>query len=192
MGGGAVLHQALRLFGRARAMLDESDYTEKTGRDLLAVTSELGIEAGWAACDHGEHELARRALWRGATAGHQQRRYRTAGPRDDVHGGAGDVLGRSVRRWYGHGLSPRGPAVGRMAGAVARHEPSPRLHAAVALRQAAAYAALGDASAFRAAIGRARRELDRGAHPCDAPWTASRQPRRRGRGRRVHRLPAPG
>ena len=60
MGGGAVLDQALRLFGRARAMLDGSDYTEKAGRELLTVTSELGVEAGSAAYDLTNHELARR------------------------------------------------------------------------------------------------------------------------------------
>jgi hypothetical protein len=73
-----------------------------------------------------------------------------------------------------------------MAETVTRHEPSPRLHTLIALRQASAYAALGDTSAFRAAIGRARRELDRGAHPRDAPWTAFVTPAANG-----HPLPDP-
>jgi hypothetical protein len=56
------------------------------------------------------------------------------------------------------------------AAQVARHEPSPRLHALIALRQAAAYAELGDELAFRSSITTARRELDRGPHPADPSW----------------------
>jgi hypothetical protein len=52
----------------------------------------------------------------------------------------------------------------------ARHEPSPRLHALIAMRKATAHAQLGDEVAFRSAIGLARRELDRGAHPADPAW----------------------
>jgi hypothetical protein len=51
----------------------------------------------------------------------------------------------------------------------ARHEPSPRLHALIALRQAHAHAQLGDELAFRSAITRAYRELERGDHPADLP-----------------------
>jgi DNA-binding XRE family transcriptional regulator len=59
LGGGAVLRQAVRQFTRARAMLDESDYTGEIGRQLLLVTAELGVLAAWEAYDCADHRLAR-------------------------------------------------------------------------------------------------------------------------------------
>src|SRR5262245_61741606 len=58
--GGAVLPEALRYFERARRMLDESDYTEAVGRELLIVTADLGIESAWFAHDADNQPLARR------------------------------------------------------------------------------------------------------------------------------------
>ena len=37
-----MLEQALRQFSRARAMLDETDYTETIGRQLLVGHREMG------------------------------------------------------------------------------------------------------------------------------------------------------
>jgi hypothetical protein len=79
----------------------------------------------------------------------------------------------SYRACYngGRGLARQAlQIVGRAADA-ARHEPSPALHAFVSLRQAVAHAQLGDEVAFRWAITAARRELDRGPHETDPPWT---------------------
>ncbi|WP_285584462.1 hypothetical protein [Actinoallomurus iriomotensis] len=59
-GGGAALEEALRHFARARAMLDESDYTTSIGRQLLVVTAELGEAAGWAAYDRNDQKLGLR------------------------------------------------------------------------------------------------------------------------------------
>src|SRR5262249_51610845 len=52
----------------------------------------------------------------------------------------------------------------------ARYEPSPALHALIALRQSLAHAQLGDNAAFRSSITTARRELDRGPHESDPAW----------------------
>jgi hypothetical protein len=68
------------------------------------------------------------------------------------------------------GLARAGLRFASLAADAARHEPSPRLHALIALREAAAHAQLGDAGAFQAAITQGRRELDRGPHPADPPW----------------------
>ncbi len=68
------------------------------------------------------------------------------------------------------GLAREGLRLAKLAAGVARHEPSPRLHALIALREGAAHARLGDAGAFRTAITQARRELDHGPHPADPPW----------------------
>jgi hypothetical protein len=171
MGGGAVLHQALRLFGRAQAMLNESDYTETTGRQLLAVTSELGIVAGWAAFDHGDQISARRLYGEAHLLAHSSGDAELqAQATIFMAWQATHVAGLSVDTAKGYAREAL--RLADTAAAVARHEPSPRLHAGIALRQAAAYATLGDTSAFRTALGQARRELDRGAHPSDSAWTA--------------------
>jgi hypothetical protein len=48
------------------------------------------------------------------------------------------------------------------AGELARHDPSPQLHALLASRAAIAHAAAGDSQGFTTAISRAWREVDRG------------------------------
>ncbi len=45
---------------------------------------------------------------------------------------------------------------------LARHDPSPQLHALLASREAIAHAAVGDSQGFAVAIARAWREVDRG------------------------------
>ena len=52
----------------------------------------------------------------------------------------------------------------------ARYEPMPRLNALVAIRHAEAASLLGDKTAFRSAITRARRELDRGPRASEPGW----------------------
>ena len=62
IGGGTLRTQAMRLFVRARAMLDESNYTEQVGRELLTVTADLGLVAAWLAYDSGD-QVSARALY---------------------------------------------------------------------------------------------------------------------------------
>ncbi|GAA4638636.1 hypothetical protein GCM10023196_097150 [Actinoallomurus vinaceus] len=168
VGGGAVLRQALRHFARAKVMLDDSDYTETVGRQLLIVTAELGEAAGWAAYDQNDQQLARRL-------------YSEA---ELIAGSSGDpvvtvhvytnlaqqsaYLALSTGR---HGIARESLRFANRAAEIARHEPSPRLHALIALRQSRAHAALGDENAFRSAITTARHELDRGSHATDPTWT---------------------
>src|SRR6185437_10437313 len=59
-GGGALLKQASRQWQRARRMLDESDYTEPVGRELLGVTGNLAVTVGWLAFDSANIPLAKR------------------------------------------------------------------------------------------------------------------------------------
>ncbi|MGH3764328.1 MAG: helix-turn-helix transcriptional regulator [Pseudonocardiaceae bacterium] len=167
LGGGAILRQALHQFTRAHRMVDESDYPETVGRQLLTVASALGNEAGWAAFDHGDHRLARRLY----------------GEAQLLAASSGDIelqtllwsnmsmqntyLARTATR---PALAREGLRLAQLAENTAKHQPSPRLHALIALRQAAAYGQLGDVAGFRAAITQARRELDRGPHPADPPW----------------------
>src|ERR1700730_16773271 len=58
VGGGGLLKPALRLWHRARKMLDESSYTETIGHDLLGVAGRLAACGGWLAFDAGNVPLA--------------------------------------------------------------------------------------------------------------------------------------
>jgi transcriptional regulator with XRE-family HTH domain len=166
-GGGAALNEALRHFAQARTMLDESDYTDGVGRQLLIVAAELGEAAGWTAYDRNDQGLARRL-------------YGEAGLLADTAGDAvvavhvyTDLAQQStyVARVTGRrGAAREALRFTDRATEIARHEPSPRLHALIALRKALAHAELGDAPALRAQITTARRELDRGGHAADPPW----------------------
>lgn len=166
-GGGAALKEAVWQFRRARTMLDESDYTESVGRSLLIVTAELGEAAGWAAYDRNDQRLARQLY----------------GEAELLAGSSGDAVvsvhvyadlaqqSTYLARVTGRrGVARESLRFANRAAELARHEPSPRLHALIALRQALAYAELGEMSAFRAQITAARRELERGEHAADPSW----------------------
>ena len=72
VGGGALLRQALRQWHRARRMLDESDYPEAVGRDLLGVTGNLAICAGWLAFDSADVLAGAAHVFGGLAAGRQR------------------------------------------------------------------------------------------------------------------------
>jgi len=168
VGGGGVLAQCLRLFGRARRMLNESDYTAAIGQQLLAVTADLGIDSAWSAYDADNQALARRLYEQSAllvdSAGEgAQRAYLYANLVQQStclarYTGRKDYAREALR--FAH----------RAEDAV-RDEPSPALRALVSLRRSLAHAQLGDAAEFRSAISTARRELDRGPHEADLPRT---------------------
>jgi hypothetical protein len=164
VGGSAQLREAVTCYTTARAMLDYSSYTSTVGAELQALTSELASCTGFAAHDAGHQPLARTLLTEGAMLA------------------AGDPL--LTARAYGLlALQSNALAVadaGRarealrfldMAEAAARHEPSPRIHALIWMRRAAADGILADDVNARRAIANARRELDRGEHPADPHWT---------------------
>ena len=163
-GGGAVLSQALRHFGHARRMLDESDYTEAVGQQLLVVTADLGIDSAWSAYDADHQGLARRlyeqsTLLVDSAGDNAQRAYLYANLVQHStflarHTGRKDLAREALR-------------FAERAEDTVRHEPSPALRALVWLRRSLAHAQLGDATASRAAITTARRELDRGPHETD-------------------------
>jgi tetratricopeptide (TPR) repeat protein len=169
VGGAALRSQALRLFGRARAMLDESDYTEHLGRELLVVTADLGVIAAWLHYDSGDQRTAR-ALYSESEL--------LAGSAGDpellmhVYANMAQQATHLARITGRRGTAREALRFADRAADAARHLPSPALHALIALRQALAYAQLGDAVAFNAAIGRARCEVDRGRHESDQGWTA--------------------
>lgn len=163
-GGSGQLRQAVTRYTAARAMLDYSSYSSTVGTELQAVTSGLASCAGFAAHDADYQPLARALLTEAALLA------------------AGDPV-LSVRAYGLLALQCNALAVencGRarealrfldMADASARHEPSPRIHALIWMRRAAAAGVLDDDLAVRRAITNAHRELDRGDHPADPDWT---------------------
>ncbi len=165
VGGGALLSQALRHFAHARRMLDESDHTAAIGRELLVVAADLGIDSAWLAYDANNQPLARRvygeaALLADSAGDSAQRAYLYANMVQQSvylarHTGRQDYAREALR-------------FADCATDAARYEPSPALHALIALRQALAHAQLGDEVAFRSAVTTARRELDRGPHDADS------------------------
>ena len=169
VGGGALIRGALRLYSTARGMLDHSSYSEAVGRDLQAATAELAAGAGFTAFDAGAQPLARGLLSEAALL---------AGSLGD------DSLSAHIYAMLAMQSAALGTLTGRpgparealrfldQADGLARHEPSPRLHATISMRRATVSALLGDEREARRKIATARRELDRGDHPADDPGDA--------------------
>ena len=164
VGGSAQLREAAARYKAARAMLDHSSYTGTVGAELQEVTSELAACAGFAAYDAGQQPLARMLLAEAAllAAGDpllSARAYGLLALQSNALAVANTGRAREALRFLD------------LADAAARHEPSPRIHALIWMRRAAASGILGDDVTIRHAIANARRELDRGDHPADPQWT---------------------
>ena len=170
VGGGALVRQAVRQWRRARRMLDDSTYSDAVGRQLLGVVGDLAVCAGWLAVDGGNPPLARwlfsEAQLLASSAGDPIRTVQVL-----VHwSGLSSFVARTDRK---SGPAREALRLAQQAAEEARSVPSPRLRALVALRHANATSLLGDDLGFRAAISRARRELDRGPR-ADDPEMAQR------------------
>ncbi|MBV9011044.1 MAG: helix-turn-helix transcriptional regulator [Pseudonocardiales bacterium] len=158
VGGGTLVRDGLYLYHRARRMLDEADYSEATGQQLMSVVGELAVCVGWLAYDADQQNVARE-LYSEA---------RLLADQSGDHGLAIHALEKmSLQSTYlAHkkGLPGRAREAARLsarATELARHDPSPQLHALLASREALAHAAAGDSQGFMVAITRAWREVDR-------------------------------
>ncbi len=167
VGGAAILKQALRHWRRARRMLDESDYPEAVGRDLLGTTSSLAVCVGWLAFDAGDLALAHRMYSKALPlAGSANDSVLTVHVLHNL-----SMLSSYTARTRGsRGLARDALRFADQAAHAARHESMSRLQALIALRRAGAISLLGDRPAFQAAITDARRELDRGIRDDDPEW----------------------
>ncbi len=137
--------------------------------------ADLGIESAWFAHDADEQTLARQLYGEAAlladSAGDGTQRVQ-------LYTNMAQQYSYLARHTGGRGLARQALQFAGRAEDAARHEPSPALHAFVSQRQAVAHAQLGDEVAFRSAITTARRELDRGPHETDPPWTRTSATRR--------------
>lgn len=167
IGGGAIVRQADRQYAWARKMLDEGDYTDAVGRELLTVTAELAITTGWFAYDCGQQHVARQLY------SEAELLASSVGGELTAHVFVNLAMQSTyLARAGARGMAREGLRFTTRAAEAARYEPSPRLHALIFVRQAAAYAQLGDEAAFKASIENANRQLDRGDHPGNPAWTA--------------------
>jgi transcriptional regulator with XRE-family HTH domain len=166
VGGAALLAQAMRQWRQARRMLDESSYTEQTGRELMNATGELAICVGWLSYDGGDQQAARRLYSEALLLANQA----------DDQSLAAHVLEKMslqsahLAREGNRGQAREAIRLSTRAADLVRRDPTPRLHSLIAARQAIAYAALGDGQGFKTAMTRAWRELDRGWSVDDPVW----------------------
>jgi transcriptional regulator with XRE-family HTH domain len=166
LGGAALVHDALRQYHRTRRILDEADYDERTGAEMMSAAGELAVCVGWLSYDGGDQRLSRQL-------------YSEALLLADQAGD--DALGAHVRQNMAlqsvqlsltgaPGMAREAVRLSRRSAELAGRNPSARLHALIAGREAIACAALGDAVGYRGAITRAWRELDRGLGADDPVW----------------------
>jgi transcriptional regulator with XRE-family HTH domain len=165
VGGGGLREGGLRLYHRARRMLDESDYTEVVGYQLAGVAGEVAHFVGWLHFDSDDQ----------ATAWFLYSEARQLADRAGDDQLAVRVMQQMANQLVHLARTDQKPALARQAIQLcrrsvdlARSDPHPELHALLAEREAVACAALGDARGFAGATARAWREMDR-AQPNELP-----------------------
>jgi len=168
VGGGALLPESLRQFTQARAMLDESDYTEAVGRELLIVAADLGLQSAWFAFDTNDQPLARRLYEDAALLADNAEDSQLRG---HMYANMAQQCTHLALHTGRQGFAREALRFADRAADAARHEPSPALHSLISMRRSLAHAHLGDEAAFRSARRspctrrRARRGSVRPARP---------------------------
>lgn len=157
-GGGALVRDGLYLYHRARRMLDEADYSEATGRQLMSAAGELAHCVGWLAYDADNQTLARKLYYDARLLADQ------SGDDGLAMRTMQQISQQSAHLARNGNLGSAREAVrfSERATELARRDPSAQLHALLAAREANAHAAAGNSQGFTAAIARAWREMDRG------------------------------
>jgi hypothetical protein len=139
-------------------MLDESDYSEATARQLMSVAGELATCVSWLCYDAGDYRTGRtlhsNAHMLASQAGDNRLAIR-------VMQGIALQLVDVARESQHAGYARQAVVLSKRASELARSESSPQLHALLAAREAMAQAAVGDFTGFNRAISRAWREMDR-------------------------------
>lgn len=167
VGGGPLLTDGVRLYRRARRMLDESDYSESIAQQLIGAVGQLAICVGWLRYDTTDY--------RGARAMYLEARYIGDQAGDDsiaVHALTTMSLDLvRASRTNGNPASAREALrLVRRADELTETGRFPQLHSLLAARAATAHAVIGDRSSFERAITHAWRELDREPNPDTPSW----------------------
>jgi hypothetical protein len=160
VGGTALLPSALQQWHRAVPAV-QGACAGASAPQLLGAAGELALCTGWIALDAGHLTLARPLY---------EKARELAVSAGDVTLAVHALISQSMLHAEMARTGPS-PESARQALGLAyqaadegRYVPMPPLHALIALRHAGAASLLGDKAAFQAAIGQARRELNRG------PW----------------------
>lgn len=166
-GGGALARDGLRMYYRARRMLDEADYSETTALQLTSAAGELAVCVGWLCYDANDQARAR-ALYSEA---------RLLADESGDHGLAIRAMEKASLQLVHEAQAGKAPGrareairLNRRAVELARRDPSPLLHALLAAREAIAHAAVGDEGSFSAAMTRAWREMERASADEPPVW----------------------
>jgi hypothetical protein len=165
VGGTALLSSALQQWQRVAAAV-QGTRSGEPDLQLLAAAGELALCAGWIALDAQRLTLAQplyeKARELAVSAGDVMLAVQVLTSQSMLHA----EIARTAP-----GREPARQAL-RLAYEAAdegRYIPMPPLRALIALRHASAASLLGDKAAFQAAIGQARRELNRGPRDGDPP-----------------------
>ncbi|MEV6323661.1 helix-turn-helix domain-containing protein [Nocardia sp. NPDC051787] len=155
LGGGTLVQEAVATLEVAMATLESCAFDEVAGRGFMTATGELATIAGWVAYDADLNSLARRCYADAFALANQ------AGDNGlTVHvclNAAHQTINLS-RTGSGSPYRALG-LIGRAKDLMRGHPPG-RIHALIAIREAQAYAVLGDRQPFGRAIATAWRELD--------------------------------
>ena len=157
-GGGTVLSLAEQEFGVITELLNHASYDEPTGRKLHVALAELGQLAGWAAHDAGKQALAQRYYIVALRAAHSA---------DDRPLGA-HILSCMAEQAAHEGRPSEAVTLIETAFAGARGRETPRLLAALYIRQAYALGTIHDVSACSTAVSKARAHVE--PQDDDPPW----------------------
>jgi transcriptional regulator with XRE-family HTH domain len=158
-GGAAVYDLTAGIAARLRATLGDATYGLSVGRKLRQVAADSMNRAGWQAYDAHRRDLAR-AWWLEA--------LRVADLGDGVDEGRILALA-SLSREAADGTGRGNDAVGLARSATAVKSASPRMLSLLAAREGLGHAAAGNRAGTVAAMGRARRSLERGRSD-DPAW----------------------
>jgi DNA-binding XRE family transcriptional regulator len=165
-GGTTLLPSALQQWQRAAPAVQGAD-AGGPHPQLLAAAGELALCAGWIALDAERPALARplyeKARELAVSAGDVMLAVQALASQSMLHA-------ETARAGPGREPARQALRLAYQAADEGRYIPMPPLHALIALRHAGAASLLGDKAAFQAAIGQARRELDRrGSRDGDPP-----------------------
>ncbi len=166
VGGTALLPSALQQWQRVASVVRASGSTDEPDAQLLAAAGELALCTGWMALDAERLALAQPLFEKARELAVSAGDVMLA-----VHALTSQSMLYAEMARTGPSREPARQALGLayQAADEGRYVPMPPLHVLIALRHASAASLLGDKAAFQAAIGQARRELNRGPRDGDPP-----------------------
>lgn len=164
IGGNTLVEAAQRQLAQAKWMLETCEFSDDVAARFTSAVGNMAVRAGWLAYDADHQNVARQSYSEAialATIAHDDELT--------IHACVNSAM-QAIH------LSRRLSTDGRPLGS-ARHAlrllsrardlthgvPPGRIHSLIGMREAIAYAALGDESGFRRAIAGAEREMDQAA-----------------------------